>query len=176
MLEQKPEYLGGSRAHLLYSSLIVASTELGINADPHAKLLRFIDLHTIGWTANYERRRVPYTDDILKIPSQKSHFLPDWRPFRIERKSKAYFIFDEAERSEKNAKELKEKIGNWLYFFDHHIYRSRFNFGSNTLVRFTFNDEATMRRAMSYVGKSPHLIFTQWRDFNQDISFSRLGE
>ena len=74
MLEQKPEYLGGSRAHLLYSSLIVASTELGINADPHAKLLRFIDLHTIGWTANKERRRVPYTDDILKIPSRKILF------------------------------------------------------------------------------------------------------
>ena len=28
-----------------------------------------------------------------------------------------------------------------------------------------------MRRAMSYVDKSPHLIFSQWRDFNQDISF-----
>jgi hypothetical protein len=173
MLEQKPEYLGGSRAHLLYSSLIVASTELGINADPHAKLLRFIDLHTIGWTANKERRRVPYTDDILKIPCDKFHFLPDWRPFRIERKSKAFFIFDEAERSEKNAKELKEKIGNWLSFFNNQVYRSRFNFGSNTLVRFTFNDEATMRRAMSYVDNSPHLIFTQWRDFNQDISFPK---
>ena len=99
--------------------------------------------------------------------------MPDWRPFRIERKSKAFFIFDEAEHSQKNAKEIKEKIDNWLHFFNHQIYRSRFNFGSNTLVRFTFNDEATMRRAMSYVDNSPHFIFTQWRDFNQDISFPK---
>jgi len=40
-------------------------------------------------------------------------------------------------------------------------------------VRFTFNDEATMRRAMSYVDNSPHLIFSQWRDFSQDISFPK---
>jgi len=171
ILDQKPSYVGGWKDHLHYIALIVASTELGIKADPEAKLVKWHDLTTIGWTTNNGTFRVNDADDILKLKNDHSYFTPDWRPFRIERKGKAFFIFDEAERTDKNGKELKEKIVNWQTFFKKDQHRRRFNFGSNTFVRFTFANEPQMKRAMAITEPTPHFLFSHWPDFSEAISF-----